>query len=508
MDLNLLLFTTKFFLNNDPKDFSVTDITDYPSTVVNTSILIQPAITFTQVEGIVKAELPSGTAMHIGSFGGPSDIDRDVTDTVSGLPITLDALGEVTKGLYSFTYTIRVTAELFQLPIVNIDINPSSSKYRVYVGGDFRSVNDDATLYKIINSAGGTNDGTYTLNVISYDTSNNQTIFEIDESLATVTPSGQFEITATRDYALTKTYDYQYTEPEAKIVMTHDINKSELSSDDQTNYGEYLTLVRTHTVKYPRDIASPPADIVQPLKKVLVNPIYTNNWTSLISTILEATTTDGLLIQATIEGTENHDVNVDDTLCECYQCIVNVFNNFRAAEINKNQRELIRWGGLAAKLGNELDLYNIARSCGKNTDAQAHLEIIKLLVAESGCTPTTNSNSKSILVIAVSAGGVSTVYNEIVSAWFSGSSDPLPGEHGDGDWYLNTTSGELFEKVTGAWVSRVTTIFGSDGTDGTIFHAGSGVPAGGLGAIGDFYIDSVTALIYTKTSNMHCSTAR
>jgi hypothetical protein len=499
MNLNLLQFTTKFFLNNDPIDFSLTDDTVYSATEVNTAELVQPEILTSQVEGIVTAYLPSGTIFYAGSFSA-ADIDRNVSDTASGLEITLDAYDEVSKGTYQFDYTVRVTDEIFKFPILVAELNASSGKDRIKVKGDWRDVNDDATRYDIVGNDTAGNNKEYTVNVISYDSTNNYTVFEVDETMTDYDISGYFQITATRDYVASHEHDYQYVEPEASITMSYDLNKSQLSSTDNTDYGDYLSVTRTHTVKYPVDTPSPIADVVQPLKTILINPIYTNNFTTTLSTVLEATTDDGLLIQATIEGTENIDVNADDTLNNCYLCIQNVYSNYYTSLISRNQTGINKWGELSQKIGNEFDLYQIARSSGLNAAAQVHLTAIKALLNGTGCTPTTNTNSRSVLVIAVSAGGVSTNYNEVVNAWYSGSADPLAGQYSDTDWYLNTATGEAFQKVSGAWVSKVASIFGTDGDDGTIIHAGSGTPGAGLGVDGDFYIDDATAYIWKKAA--------
>lgn len=42
-------------------------------------------------------------------------------------------------------------------------------------------------------------------------------------------------------------------------------------------------------------------------------------------------------------------------------------------------------------------------------------------------------------------------------------------------------------------------INGTDGTDGTIIYSGSGAPSGGLGVVGDYYVDTATQDFYKKT---------
>jgi len=90
------------------------------------------------------------------------------------------------------------------------------------------------------------------------------------------------------------------------------------------------------------------------------------------------------------------------------------------------------------------------------------------------------------------------------SIWYEGSGVPSGGLGVDGDYYLNDLNGDVYLKTTGSW-SVVANIAGSDGAqgdpgdDGATWHHGSGAPAGGLGAIGDFYLDDDTGQVYEKT---------
>lgn len=57
--------------------------------------------------------------------------------------------------------------------------------------------------------------------------------------------------------------------------------------------------------------------------------------------------------------------------------------------------------------------------------------------------------------------------------WFRGSGAPDNAAHEDGNYYLDELTGDLYQKVAGAWVF-VINLRGADGTDGV------GVPSGGL----------------------------
>lgn len=65
------------------------------------------------------------------------------------------------------------------------------------------------------------------------------------------------------------------------------------------------------------------------------------------------------------------------------------------------------------------------------------------------------------------------------AAWFNGSGAPSAGTGTNGDYYLNTTNGDVYTKSGGAWGSPVGNIRGPAGTNGTNGTNGQGVPVGG-----------------------------
>jgi hypothetical protein len=109
-----------------------------------------------------------------------------------------------------------------------------------------------------------------------------------------------------------------------------------------------------------------------------------------------------------------------------------------------------------------------------------------------------------------------------------GTGVPSNGLGANGDYYLDTDTSDLYYKDSGAY-SVVVNIKGdtgatgaagatgatgatgdtgatgaagangADGTDGKTWFSGNGVPAGGTGVVGDFYLDLDTSDIYEKT---------
>lgn len=99
--------------------------------------------------------------------------------------------------------------------------------------------------------------------------------------------------------------------------------------------------------------------------------------------------------------------------------------------------------------------------------------------------------------------------------WLTGTIAPPAGLiANNGDFYLNTITGQLYKKDTGVWVDTLLIVKGTNGTNGTngtdgsngsdgingaTWLTGTGAPAGGAGTYGDFYFNSTTAEVYQKT---------
>lgn len=84
----------------------------------------------------------------------------------------------------------------------------------------------------------------------------------------------------------------------------------------------------------------------------------------------------------------------------------------------------------------------------------------------------------------------------------NGSGAPGSGVGANGDFYIDTTADAIYgPKTGGAWGSGVSLIGpagtnGTNGTDGKTVLNGSGAPGSGVGANGDFYIDTAASNIY------------
>lgn len=107
------------------------------------------------------------------------------------------------------------------------------------------------------------------------------------------------------------------------------------------------------------------------------------------------------------------------------------------------------------------------------------------------------------------------------SAWRDGNVAPANSLGIDGDYYLNTATGDIYLRLSGAY-SIVANIMGATGTNGAIgptgatgaagtngtngavgaagsvWHTGSGVPSNSVGIEGDYYLNAATGDVYLK----------
>jgi uncharacterized protein (TIGR02145 family) len=76
--------------------------------------------------------------------------------------------------------------------------------------------------------------------------------------------------------------------------------------------------------------------------------------------------------------------------------------------------------------------------------------------------------------------------NDVAAVWLSGTSAPAVGLVKDGDYYLNTASGDVSAKTAGAWsvVTNIVGATGATGAQGPIGLTGATGPAGPTGATG------------------------
>lgn len=94
-----------------------------------------------------------------------------------------------------------------------------------------------------------------------------------------------------------ETYSFTFNEPVIENTTVSGPYSGTLTSTDDTDYGSNVFLLtREHRIQYPTQLPGPPADIVSSLAEVVVDPIYTNQWTIIITSSVEYRNPDLLRI--------------------------------------------------------------------------------------------------------------------------------------------------------------------------------------------------------------------
>lgn len=362
---DILSFETCFELDNSPKNFKITDLTNY------TSEGIDPI----DVDVLFKITGPLGIIYENTDAGNP--------DILTGKAITA-----VNQGAKTFT-------------IGSIDLT---------------SVLRDGEVFVVLNSTG--NDGTYTIVSSTFNAGDTDVV--VVETIpsavvngllkyyiftATSLPldvngdvlKGKYTIKATvivlgifqpGTYIKTDEYDFCYTSPKVVIEPTVDCFCSIITSKDLTDYGLFnTTLTRVHTV-FP-----PPASTLSPTigagATVVVGPspnIVIGTWSSKIVTGLRYDFTDGLCVIDQVEGADEYKVECDLSLCDVFCCVQTLLKNYQEALLtNPTRAEQIQHKQLFPVIANMV-LFQQAIQCGETAQASSLLQnILDVSGCEAGC---------------------------------------------------------------------------------------------------------------------------
>lgn len=107
--------------------------------------------------------------------------------------------------------------------------------------------------------------------------------------------------------------------------------------------------------------------------------------------------------------------------------------------------------------------------------------------------------------VSDSVGNVTTVERTVnvvepFGDFYSGEGPPNDSFGNNGDSYLDVTTGDVYKRDPNTW-TKVGNIKGDDGKQGSKIHTGSGAPKADLGDVGDLYVDTKTGDVYEKTAD-------
>lgn len=85
------------------------------------------------------------------------------------------------------------------------------------------------------------------------------------------------------------------------------------------------------------------------------------------------------------------------------------------------------------------------------------------------------------------------------SQWLFGSVPPANSLGTTADAYINRANGDVYAKATGSWVLQYN-MTGVNGTNGSVWLFGDGLPAANLGSAIDVYVDRTNGNVYAKAT--------
>jgi len=259
------------------------------------------------------------------------------------------------------------------------------------------------------------------------------------------------------------TYDFAFIDPVPSISGSFSSQYSTIVFTDTTDYAvedvdpiNDLDTDRDWTIKWPLTAGSPPphADSTGHLETITLGP---NVWTGTYIVLLEVDLnynmilwTEGtarVVVVTSITGEFSFEAEDDSCVCAYYTCFRTIearyqseiqAGDFVMADRIKKQMDLIAF---------YFSVYTLAKTC--NADAGWACDKIAEISFEEGCECATSSSTTSKEVVPwASMPGTSV---SVGTKWYDGSGEPDSGLGATNDYYLDTDSGSIYKKLSGAW---------------------------------------------------------
>jgi len=183
---------------------------------------------------------------------------------------------------------------------------------------------------------------------------------------------------------VTNTYTYDYTSPTVTISQTVDCVSPLFTSTDTTDYdfdGITPTITRNHDVNFPVGSGLAPETTASATATFGSGEFANGTQTTEITTILEYTFDDGLVVRDSVTAVQ--EILVDCTyICAIYCCIRSLEQQMLTAQTTNT----VRYNELKALFSQVMGLVGLAKlaiECGKSTDVSGYMDLIKTL---ANCT--------------------------------------------------------------------------------------------------------------------------
>lgn len=276
-----------------------------------------------------------------------------------------------------------------------------------------------------------------------------------------------------------KEYNFTYQSPTMNISIESDNRTSVITSTDVTDYvyqsTSPLTISRDHTLTPP--VTSTLSETTGTAVTLTAGPnIWTRTWVaSLTSTFTyeldewTAGQDPWIYINDEITGQGSHDVESDDIVSGYYSCAVALSARYELAKTN-NPKEANRLGEFIISLNKAFCMYQWAKIVGEDFTVWANQVYTILQVATDCATLPPSDKSREVIPWASISGGSGTTTNQ----WLNYEGVPTSGLGSNGDYCINTLTGDVYLKASGSWGSPIMNIIGPQGDEGE--SSGTGTP--------------------------------
>lgn len=302
-----------------------------------------------------------------------------------------------------------------------------------------------------------------------------------------------------KGYSKEKHFEYDFCTPKIEIVTEIDCFIARLSSRDVTGYdfkGITPQLVRVHEVHFPSLFNLNHLSSNHELHYVNHPHLYEGTYTSKITSELSYAFKENVTIKTRSKAEKDTIVRCDINLCKIY-CKVKSLKNRADQLLCENRNSYLKAQKTLLEVTALMVLFEHAMRCGESDVAGRYLEQIKSKTGDckAGCNCSDKEKPRQIQPF------LQAVTSNTTNKWLGGSGVPSTLLGNNDDYYINHSSGDVYEKINGTWTLQLNINGqGIPGQNGAGWHSGSGIPATSLGSDNDHFFSITTSDVYKKTS--------
>lgn len=205
------------------------------------------------------------------------------------------------------------------------------------------------------------------------------------------------------------TYNFNMDSPVITAEISSGPYTGTFKSEDTTNYGNFVfSLTREHRIQYPTQLIPAEPDVVSTQALVSITPIYTNNWTVIITTNVEYHYADELIVLW--EGTETFTECVyGGSIFDMEEAINNMLNDYYIG-LASNTPNQERAQKRLVIINNAWHLLNQAYMAGDEEECDRLCAIIQDQVQYSGHGTCGGATSELVIPAPPYSGGTPATY--------------------------------------------------------------------------------------------------